>query len=684
MEGNISELQSKVNNIYNHLYANSFKRTPHGISIEVGKVLHTGMFIEEKNKEKIAFSFNQRELKDFRDDELAINTFAENVHRMFSSMNKAWNFYEKDDKINLSNFDLAYTCCQLNGLPLSDTTRDIFGDTIEIIRGQWAKQVGGQFFTDSLVTKLSMTFLDFDPRNGDDLVDICSGTGGFLLAGLNHIRELLEKSGEKNIETKLVALAKKSLKGQEIDSDVCQIANATLATRLGKHPEPFVKNGDSIKPESFENNKFISYNSHRCVASNPPFGTKITIKDYKVLREYELAKQYSRSEGLLFNDKLTHRAPDILFLEQNIKLLIPGEGRLSIVLPYQILSGPQTLFVRSWLLKNTIIESVVDLPADTFQPHTGTKTSLLTVKRRKKPLENIKDVESYKIFKSMPKWIGHDRRGTPMFKKLPNGKNSNEILTDFPEVKAAYLAFLNNENPTEVHAESFIITSDEIIGNELLQMNAQFHKPSKFAVNLRKKKSSKSWDFIPLESLVKNIFYPTRFRRDYVDFFDGAIPFFGGADINQLITETGKWLSPLHPKIEELKVKKHWIIITRSGSTGIVSIVPDSWNGFAMSEHIIRIVPDENKMSPFYLLAFLRSKYCQEIIAKGVFGSVIDEIDPNSLAKIMVPVPLDKVKLSQISNQVESAEKARNEAIMSTQNSLLELNSILEEDFALA
>ncbi|HEX7415543.1 MAG TPA: N-6 DNA methylase, partial [Bacteroidia bacterium] len=239
MENNISELQSKVNSIYNHLYANSFKRTPHGISIEVGKVLHTGMFIEEKNKDKTAFSFSHSQLNEFKSDEVLINAFADNIHKMFSSMNKAWNFYEKDDKIILSNFDLAYTCCQLNGLPLSDTTRDIFGDTIEIIRGQWAKQVGGQFFTDSLVTKLSMTFLDFDPRKGDDLVDICSGTGGFLLAGLNHIRELLEKDGEKNIEAKLVSLAKKSLKGQEIDSDVCQIANATLATRLGKHPVPF-------------------------------------------------------------------------------------------------------------------------------------------------------------------------------------------------------------------------------------------------------------------------------------------------------------------------------------------------------------------------------------------------------------------------------------------------------------
>jgi type I restriction enzyme M protein len=683
MEIQNSELQSKVNNIYNHLYANSFKRTPHGISVEVGKVLHTAMFIEEMNIEKVAFNFNSRQLKDFREDEVAINSFAENIQRMFDKMNSSWNFYEQNDQINMSNFDLTYTCIQLNGMSLLDTTKDIFGDTIEIIRGQWAKQVGGQFFTDSLVTKLSMTFLDFDPRKGDDLVDICSGTGGFLLAGLNHIRELLEKDGEKNIETTLVSLARKSLKGQEIDSDVCQIANATLETRLGKPPEPFVINGDSIKPDSFENNKSIRYNSHRCVASNPPFGTKITIKDFRVLREYELAKHTSKTEGLLFNDKLTFRAPDILFLEQNIKLLIPGEGRLAIVLPYQILSGPQTLFVRNWLLKNTIIESVIDLPSETFQPHTGTKTCLLTVKRRKKVLEKIEDIENYKIFKSIPKWIGHDRRGTPVFKKLPNGKNSNEILTDFPEVKAAYLSFLKGNNPTEIHQDSFVITSKDVVSNDLLQINASFHRPSKFDAAPNTAQANKNWEFVPLGQLVKNIFYPVRFKRDYVEQYQGAVPFFGGADINQLITETGKWISPLHPKIEELRVKKHWLLITRSGSTGIVSFVPDAWDGFAMSEHIIRIVPDENKINPFYLLAFLRSKYCQEIIAKGVFGSVIDEIDPNALAKIKVPVPFESTQLNQISKQVETAEKARNEAILSTQHSLSDLNAILETEFAI-
>lgn len=682
MEASISELQSKVNNIYNHLYANSFKRTPHGISVEVGKILHTGMFIEEKNKaKKSAFNFTVRQLKEFKEEENVINSFALDIQRKFDKMNVAWKFYEENDQINMSNFDLCYVCSQLNGLMLSDTTKDIFGDTIEIIRGQWAKQVGGQFFTDSLVTKLSMTLLEFDPRKGDDLVDICSGTGGFLLAGLNHIRELLEIEKEKNIESKLVSLAKKSLKGQEIDSDVCQIANATLETRLGKHLEPFVKNGDSIKPESFESGN-IKYGSHKCIASNPPFGTKITIKDYRVLRAYELAKQHSRAEGLLFNEKITHRAPDILFLEQNLKLLIPGVGRLSIVLPYQILSGPQTLFVRNWLLRNAIIESVIDLPAETFQPHTGTKTCLLTIRRRKKPLEDVSEIENYKIFMSLPKWIGHDRRGNPVFKKQPNGKNSNEILTDFPELKQAYLAYKDGKNPTDLHEDSFVIESSNLVTNELLQINAQFHKPSKFSVTDLNKSVSKAWNFVALGELTKSIFYPTRFKRDYVEYFEGAVPFFGGADINQLITETGKWISPLHPKIDELAVKKYWLLITRSGSTGIASIVPEAWEGFAMSEHIIRIIPDEKKISPFYLLAFLRSKYCQEVIAKGVFGSVIDEIDPIFISKIEVPIPNDKKVLNQIATQVETAESARNEAILSTQTSLIELNSILEEDFA--
>lgn len=676
MTTHTAELQSKITNIYNHLYANAATRTPHGIANEVGKVLHTAMFIEEQNRStQPAFSFTAKQLKENLNGFSEI--FAQSLRKQFVLMNEQWNFYAQEDSFNLSDFDLSYTCCQLNGVLVSDKTRDVFGDAIEIFRGQWAKQIGGQFFTDGLVTKLSMELLDFDPRKGDDLIDICSGTGGFLLAGLNHIRELLEKDNPtENIEKQLVTLAKNSIKGQEVDKEVCQVANATLISRLGKSDTEFVQNGDSL---NLNKNSVIQFDKHLCIASNPPFGTKITIKDYKILENFDLAKTSPRSDTFFPVDKITHRSPDILFVEQNVKLLVPGKGRLSIVLPYQILSGPQTQFIRNWLLKNTIIQSVIDLPSETFQPHTGTKTCLLTLIRREKPLETIEEVESYPIFMAIPKWIGHDRRGNPVYKKLPNGKQTTEILTDFIEVRNAFHAWKKGENPTTCHEDCFEITSTQIVKSELSQFNAQFYRPTKFTANTSE---NEKWKFVKIEDVVSRIFYPTRFKREYVDYFDGAIPFYGGADILQLRSYTGKWLSPHNPKLKELAVKKGWILITRSGSTGIVSVVPEAWDGFAMSEHVIRIIPEESKLNSHYILGFLRSQYCQEIIAKGVFGSVIDEIDPNFIGKIEMPIPIDETVFNDIVEPIEKAEQARSEAILLTEVSIKDLNNLFHTQFA--
>lgn len=670
-----AELQTKITSIYNHLYANAETRTPHGIANEVGKVLHTAMFIEEQSKSgQPAFNFTPKQLKDVLNG--SSEALADTVRKQFKQMNDVWKFYDEDEEINLKDFDLSYTCTQLSGVMVSDKKRDIFGDAIEIFRAQWAKSIGGQFFTDGLVTRLAMELLEFDPRQGDDLVDICSGTGGFLLAGLNHIRELLEKdTPDKNIEKKLVGLARKSLRGQEVDKEVCQIANATLISRLGDKGEDFVKHGDSLMPLEDDN---IRFNSHLCVASNPPFGTKITIKDFKILQNFELAKTSPRSNTFFDIDKTTHRAPDILFVEQNVKLLVPGKGRLSIVLPYQIVSGPQTQFVRNWLLKNTIIQSVIDLPAETFQPHTGTKTCLLTLTRRKKPLNSLEEMENYPVFMAMPKWIGHDRRGKPVYKKMPDGNQSNEILTDFPELHEAFKAWRSGGNPEQFHKDCFAITSTQILESDLSQLNAQFYKPTRFVGS---KTESDKWQFVKIEDVVKRIFYPGRFKRDYVSYYDGAIPFYGGSDILNLRSNTNKWLSPHNSRIDELKVKKNWILITRSGSTGIVSSVPEAWEGYAMSEHIIRIVPDETKLNPFYLLGFLRSQYCQEIIAKGVFGSVIDEIDPSFISKIEIPIPKNKKELDSICHTIEKAEKARNEAISITETSMRTIDAIFNAEF---
>jgi type I restriction-modification system DNA methylase subunit len=680
-----ADLQQRIERLYNHLYANAPVRTPAGIANEVGKLLHTAIYIEEleiNSHDSPAFLFQPYQLKKlFQADKPLCEEVAKGIRDKFSKMNRAWRLYPKGEQILLSDSDIGYTCGQLSGVVVSDRNRDVFGDALEIFRSQWTKREGGQFFTDQRVTALAMTLLDFDPRRGDDLVDICSGTGGFLLAGLNRIRALIEAdSQDGSVETKLLALASASLKGQEIDAEVSEIANATLKSRLSNAPTPFVILADSLKPNAFDSsNKRIRYNSHLCAATNPPFGTKITVKDISILSAYELARTRQRaSPGAILEDavKFSNRAPDTLFIEQNVKLLKPGAGRLAIVVPYQILSGPQTHYVREWLLRHTDIIAVVDLPADTFQPHTGTKAGLLLVRRRKEPLRNLSEAKDHDIFMAMPRWIGHDRRGKPIYKRMGDGTYTGEILSDFNDVERAFKAFQQGDEPGKEHPESFKLRLSSILSDPNLHLNALFHRNSQ--PDGYKGKTNKKWRYARVRDVVESIFYPTRFKRDYVDYYDGAVPFLGGSNISQMIITTDKWLREDNPNLESLRVRAGWILITRSGSTGIVSSVPAAWDGYAMSEHIIRIVPNPEKLDPYYLQAFLRTKYAQAIISRGVFGSVIDEITPEYIGDMEIPIPRSEAVMRSVIAKMKNAEEGRNTAIESLTEAVDDLNRELQ------
>lgn len=661
------ELQKRILALYDHLYANSSVRTPTAIAREVGKILHTGMFIETNLGNNLpAFNFEKVHLKQILNGDASLwDGFANEVRQGYKKMNSEWRFYESDEEIALSDANILYVCAQLDGVLISSEERDVFGDALEIFRGQWAKREGGQFFTDQRVTNLAISLLDFNPLRGDDLVDICSGTGGFLLSGLERIRELL-RSNNITSEAKLLGYAAKSLKGQEIDPNVCMIANATLGARLSNLDHSLVTNDNSLLAQLFEEGTTngIKYDSHRCIATNPPFGTKITVKDREILERYELANG---------NGRLVHRAPDTLFLEQNLKLLKPGVGRMAIVTPYQILSGPQSQFIREWLLKHAQILAVIDLPADTFQPHTGTKTSLVVVKRRKKPLHDVSEIDDTPVFMSIPRHIGHDRRGNPIYKRDSKGKLIPEVLSDIEDVARAYAAFKEGGEPGHIHSDSFVVQSSRFIEDPALRINALYHKP----LGSQTSKSLTKFRYVRIKDVVKDIFYPTRFKRSYVDYYEGAVPFLGGSNISQFLVVSDKYLHHEDQKLHDLRVKPGWILITRSGSTGIVSSVPAAWDGFAMSEHVIRIVPNEEKLPPEYLLAYLRSRYAQRLLAKGVFGSVIDEITPEFIGELEIPIPKSKQILASIVAKVRASEKARNTAIFELLSGVSAVDDIL-------
>ena len=78
---------------------------------------------------------------------------------------------------------------------------------------------------------------------------------------------------------------------------------------------------------------------------------------------------------------------------------------MGIVLPDGILSNPSEGYVVQYILEHSEIIGVMDLPANTFRPHTNTKTHVLFVKKTKNPQD------SYEFFMSYVRTCGHDKRG---------------------------------------------------------------------------------------------------------------------------------------------------------------------------------------------------------------------------------------------------------------------------------
>ena len=116
------------------------------------------------------------------------------------------------------------------------------------------------------------------------------------------------------------------------------------------------------------------------IVTNPPFGSKIPIKDKAILKQFELAhiwQQDKKNNIWMMTERLQSSVPpEILFIERCTQFLKSG-GRMGIVLPDSILGSPGLGYIREWLIQNHRIIASIDLHADTFQPRNGTQTSVL-------------------------------------------------------------------------------------------------------------------------------------------------------------------------------------------------------------------------------------------------------------------------------------------------------------------
>ncbi len=163
------------------------------------------------------------------------------------------------------------------------------------------------------------------------------------------------------------------------------------------------------------------------------------------------------------------------------------------------------------------------------------------------------------------------------------------------------------------------------------------------------------------------IYNGPQFSRTFVDSPDYGVPFLGTssmlqADLNNLPLLSKK--DAYSKKLAHLRLSVGTTLISCSGTIGRMVYVRPDMEGMWTSQHIMKVVPDPEKIPPGYLYAFLSSKFGVPIVTSGTYGAIIQHIEPQHIAALPVP-RLGKDVECEVHRLVEQSAKLRTGAASS-------------------
>ena len=167
------------------------------------------------------------------------------------------------------------------------------------------------------------------------------------------------------------------------------------------------------------------------------------------------------------------------------------------------------------------------------------------------------------------------------------------------------------------------------------------------------------WDIVRLgDVFIDEAFYLGRFKRIYADKKNG-VPFLLPSQITEIYPKASKFLSyRTDIDIEKTKVRKEQVLLTRSGTIGVVSYVSDTLENQSLSDDVIRIKAKEYSG---YIYAYLKSRIGRLLVETNNYGAVVKHIEPEHLQGVLIPNPPSYLK-QEIHNLIEESFKLRDES----------------------
>jgi len=437
---------------HNHIYVtDGMQKQP--AFFELLKVIFCKIYDERNFGKNLEFYATAKE-KASNDGRL---TVFNRIGKIFDAVKSRYPaIFDGNDQIKLQPRSLAYVVGELQRYSFLDTDIDVKGKAYEELVGANLRGDRGEFFTPRNVQRMAVHMLDL--KTEERFLDPACGTGGFLVIAMNRmIEELRSSSGitkgaseavRHAFQQRIQDLASRYFFGIDINPDLVKATKMNMV--MNNDGSGNIQRQDSLlHPHQWDSSfrtdfaKSLGIKADQIrgpkdlalfdvIATNPPFGTKLPIKDRETLSQYKLGHVWQkRAQGWEPTDQLqTSAPPEILFIERCWQFLKPG-GRMAIVLPDAILGAPGLLYVRHWILSHCWVAASVDLHPDTFQPRNGTQTSVLVLQRKTEKEMNQEAIQGqlrdYQVFMAQVRAIGHDKRGNTVFRRNDDGEEILEI-----------------------------------------------------------------------------------------------------------------------------------------------------------------------------------------------------------------------------------------------------------------
>jgi type I restriction enzyme M protein len=500
---------------------------------------------------------------------------------------------------NIKETSLFWAAKELSIFNFQDFPADVKGEAFQALVINNLRGDRGEYFTPEPLVSTLCKITDLNENT--TIIDPACGSGGFLYGAY--------RSGASAT----------NLFGCELSNDVGGAAQTRVQILGGLRSQ--IRLGDAFKSmEDF-------YGSFDRVLMNPPFGSRAKVENIEVLSVFELA---SLKNGP--NKKLQPLAPEILFLELAMKLILPG-GLIGSVIPDGVLQNSSSKFVRDWLLKHADLVSVISCPSVTFIPYgTGVKTSLITLQKKKK---SVRKNLSYLAISSS---VGYDPRGKAKYLETLVEDPSSQALLNF-KVDEDLSAIADEINKFKVLQTNFIseVGSFANIDSNSPRWDAEFYQVSDSEMLQEMDDQG-----FPLLSAICDLQNQKLTRHQ----LSGEQQYVAIADVDsrasQIVNIQNLEPNGLPSRASYIARKGDVITALAGASTGTSkhasAIIKGEHDGIVVSSGFALLRP--TIVDSFQLLGFLRSDYFLRQIFRLRTGHAIPAVGHTELMDIKVP-PLD-------------------------------------------